>query len=171
MAGPAGAEDEGHGRVKPPVLAATAHHEAGHAIAAILRAVRFDYVTVEINDNSAGHLRFLVSPRGVERSFHARGIVAMAGEAALRRFNPRSIRRYHGAGDREAVSTYAFENCGGSPAVAAMMVRLWDLQARELIEKWWPQVDQLAAVLLDRQRLSEAECKAVLFPPMRSVHV
>ena len=116
--------------MKPSVLAATAHHEAGHAFAAILKGVRFDYVTIEPGGHASGHVQFLSLPDGMERTFHMQAVVAMAGEAAQRRFKPGSVRRHHGAGDREAVTAYAFDNCGGSQPVATMMVRLWGIPAR-----------------------------------------
>ena len=154
--------------MKQSALAATAHHEAGHAFAAILRGMRFDHVAIETGDISSGHVRFLKPTHGVERMFHVQAIVAMAGEAAQRRFNPRSVRRHHGDGDREGVANYALENGGGSQKVVSLMVKLWEQQARELVENYWPQVQEIAAALLERRRLSEAECRAVLGQPRRA---
>ncbi|NPD68292.1 hypothetical protein HN018_19295 [Lichenicola cladoniae] len=143
-------------------LAATAHHEAGHAFAAILKGVRFDYVTVEadMQRGSAGHVRFLRANAGFEAT-HKGAVVAMAGEAAQRRYNPRSIRVHHGEGDREEVAVKAMELCGGSAKAANLLVRLWDQQARDLVAGWWTEIGILADALLAKRRLSEAECRDV----------
>ena len=152
--------------MKSAVLAATAYHEAGHAVAAILRGIRFDYVTITAEEDAKGHIRYLRGARGL-RQVHDRGVTAMAGEAAQRRFSSSSVRRYHGAGDREAVASYAFKHVG-SAAAATALAHLWDVQARDLVEVQWPRIEQLATLLLDKRRLSEAECKAAMFQPVQT---
>ena len=40
-------------------LAATAYHEAGHTVAAVLLNEDFDYVTIESMDDSLGHIKYI----------------------------------------------------------------------------------------------------------------
>ena len=63
--------------------------------------------------------------------------------------------------------SYALQHVG-SAAAATALVHLWEVQAGDLIEGQWPRVERLAAALLDKRRLSEAECKAVLFQPVQT---
>ena len=141
-------------------LAATAHHEAGHAVAAILKGVRFAHVTIRPSEDAAGHVRFLTRARSVDQ-VHKRGIVALAGEAAQRRYNLRSVRGHHGAGDRQAVLAYALE-CSGSARQAEAMATLWAVQAEELVNARWSKVALIAALLLERVDLTQSECFGAL---------
>lgn len=144
-------------------LAITAHHEAGHAVAAFFRGVRIKHVTILADQGSAGHVRFLGRPgRGVAQ-MHKRGVVALAGEAAQRRFSPCSVRRHHGAGDRGAVLAFALD-CTGSTEQAELLARLWEVQARDLVELRWPSVQRVAAALLERETLDAGEVLRLAHP-------
>jgi len=151
-------------RLSPAGRAATAHHEAGHAVAALMRHIRFSYVTIQPNADSVGHLllRRLRPVRAME-PMHNRGIVALAGEVAQRRFNPRSVRRHQGVGDREQVAEYAIR-CSGSPEIADALVRLWQLQAAALVKRFWPSIERIAAALLAGETLDEEGCRRLVFP-------
>jgi len=87
---------------------------------------------------------------------HKQGMVTMAGDAAQRRFDPRSVRRHHGAGDREAVIDYALR-CSGSSEQAELLIQLWAVQARELVQLRWPAVQHVAEALLTRGTLERDE--------------
>lgn len=141
-------------------LAATAHHEAGHAVAAVYRGIGIRRVTIAARPDSAGHVHYLRPMRGVEQ-IHKRGMVAMAGEAAQRRFNPRSIRRHHGGSDREQVVAYAVE-CTGSNEQAELMARLWEVQAREFVLFHWTVIQHVAAELLVRQTLKHEDVRRLI---------
>ncbi len=143
-------------------LVATAHHEAGHVIAAITQGIHFAHVTIRPSGDAAGHVRYLAHARSIGQ-VHKRGIVALAGEAAQRRHNPRSIRGHHGWGDRRAVVSYALD-CTGSSRQAEAMAKLWTIQAEELIEHRWAMVSRIANLLLERQKMSESECREAVFP-------
>jgi hypothetical protein len=147
-------------------LAATAHHEAGHAVAAWLRGVRFRYVTIEDGEDSFGHVRYLGSARGMAQT-HARGVVALAGEAAQRRFNPRSIRRHHGESDRQTVIRFAIDYTG-STAEADALIRLWQAQAKELVASKWDAIEHVALVLLKRKILKLNEVTEVITEWLRT---
>ncbi len=94
---------------------------------------------------------------------HVLGMIALAGEAAQRRFNARTVRRHHGGGDREAVLAYALD-WSGSAAQAKALVNLWQIQAKEVVEHRWPAIQRVAAALLERETLTEAEVRGLTMP-------
>ncbi len=141
--------------------AATAHHEAGHAVAAIMKGVPFKAVTIKATGHAAGHLAIKFG-RGVEQ-MHKRGIVALAGEAAQRQFSPRSVRDHHGGSDREQVRLAAMD-CTGSSEQAELLVRLWTVQARDLVLLRWPAVSQIAAALIEIGSLDRDQCSRMILP-------
>lgn len=147
------------------IRAATAHHEAGHAIAAIHYNVRFEKVTIKPDEVSAGHVMLMGRARGMAQ-MHARGVVALAGEAAQRRFNSRSVRLHHAVGDRDAVITYAEANCGSARQMQAL-VNLWQVQAEEVVEMRWPEIARVAAALLDQRTLSHVDVHDLMFGALR----
>lgn len=142
-------------------LEATAHHEAGHAVAAVMRGIKIGHVTIKGDQEAAGHIRFLRPSKGLEQ-LHKRGMIALAGEAAQRRFNPRSIRRHHGAGDREAVLAFALDACG-STRQAGALVKLWTIQAAEFVDARWTAIQRVAAELLTRQTLAHDDVRRLVF--------
>ncbi|NPD69583.1 hypothetical protein HPQ61_23020 [Acetobacteraceae bacterium] len=155
-------QDEGVRHVTPSALAATAHHEAGHAIAALLKSISFRFITIESLNDYARRMRFLRSAGSIER-IHGQGIVVMAGGAAQHRFSSDSVNKYHESLERDHVTAYALD-ATGSTEQAELMTRLWDIQARELVAERWLLIERLAAELLVRGRLSAADCRKIAFP-------
>lgn len=147
------------------ILRATAYHEAGHAVAAIARQRRFSYMTIEPDHGrgSAGHVRFSARQGGSIISLHTGAVIALAGEAAQRQFSPRSIRLHQSDGDRAIVADAALL-ATGSAEQAGLLVKFWTVCARDLIASRWTAVNQVAAALLDRRRLTYAEVLAVAKP-------
>lgn len=142
--------------------AATAHHEAGHAVAAFALRIPVKRVSImpDASRDAAGHV-YLGKSRSVD-AMHRQGIVALAGEAAQRRYNPRSVRYHHGGGDRQAVAEYALERTG-SGEQATLLARLWELQARDLVEKRWGTIQRVATALLARQTLNAEQVRMLAF--------
>ena len=136
-------------------LDAVAHHEAGHAVAAIVSHVAIEYVTIEADGEARGRVRCRKLPRTFEQR-HTRGMIAVAGLAAQRRFNPRSLRWQHGAGDRNEVAVHAMQVAGSAAQVRAVTT-LWEIQARDFVEHRWPDIQRVAAALLERKTLTGGE--------------
>ncbi len=147
--------------------AATAHHEAGHAVAAMVRNVQVKYATIAPSGDSVGYIRLLGRVPTQVGAMHNRGLIALAGEAAQRRFSPRSVRRHHGGSDREAVRRFALD-ASGSAKVAQCLVDLWQAQADDLVQTRWAAIQRIAAALLERQTLDGAELRRLVFMPEKS---
>lgn len=141
---------------------ATAYHEAGHAVAALALRIPVKRVSIvgDAKRGVAGHV-YLGPSRSVD-AMHKQGIVALAGEAAQRRYNPRSVRAHHGGGDRQAVAEYALERTG-SGEQATLLARLWELQARDLVEKRWDTIQRVAIALLEWQTLDAERVRTLAF--------
>ena len=89
-------------------------------------------------------------------------MVAMAGVEAQRRFNPRSVRSQHGAGDRELVADYALR-CAGSAEQAQLLAHLWRVQARDFAKVRWDAIQHVAAALLEQQTLDADQVRRLVF--------
>ncbi len=126
-----------------------------------MRGVPFKQVTIALNKESAGHVKLLCTVRKLG-PMHHRGVVAMAGVEAQRRFNPRSVRSHHGAGDRELVADYALR-CVGSAEQAQLLAHLWRVQARDLVKTRWDAVQHVAAALLEQQTLDADQVRRLVF--------
>jgi hypothetical protein len=87
---------------------------------------------------------------------------SLAGEAAQRRYNPRSVRVDHGGMDQEAVLAFAMQ-CASSVRVTQALVDLWIIQADELVEMRWPEIARVAAALLDQETLTAADVRGLVF--------
>jgi hypothetical protein len=148
-------------------LKATAYHEAGHAIAAWRLETRVSSVTVEPNEDNLGatlHSNPLYgmdidcgddSPRAQRRAENYM-VISLAGPAAQREHNPRSVRVYHGRSDREAVCEVLSQLCVVGSDLFHAYYRLMDLRARVLVQHFvnWRAIEILAQELLQRRTLS-----------------
>jgi hypothetical protein len=94
----------------------TAYHEAGHAVIAWQYGIYLGRATIEPNEDYQGvvvgnltagivKLDLGAIPPRVQRRIENYAILSLAGEAAQRRFNPRSVRKHHGHSDRQNVIT------------------------------------------------------------------
>ena len=130
----------------PDIIAGHAGVRAGHAVAAVLAGVEIKHVTINPTGDSAGYIVYLRPTRALNQ-VQKRSMVALAGEAAQRRFNPRSVRGHYESGDCTAVVNYALE-CSGSAEQAELLVRFWSIQARELVQARWNTIERVVAAHL-----------------------
>jgi ATP-dependent Zn protease len=153
----------------------TAYHEAGHAIVTWRLGRKVSRVSIVPGKGflgMAGHVRFLSKadlrnievgdiPPLTQRRMENQMVVLLAGQAAQRRYNPRSVRNYHSRDDRDL----AFEVLGhltGIPDTAGAYYRLMKLRARDIVSANWRAIDILAQELLQRRTLSAKELRAFI---------
>lgn len=172
---------------------AVAYHEAGHAVVAFWLWLRPRHASIIPKEGSEGHVleRMLGKRTRLQIEFadrfhtsrlqaEKRVMVAMAGVLAQRRFNPRSVRRYHGQSDREAVveflSQYAPWRTGKlsvrGPNGKKVTVRQWqDMSSHEkLLSDWtkdlldlrWYSVEAVAKALLEKKQLSYEDIRVTI---------
>jgi hypothetical protein len=148
---------------------ATAYHEAGHAIAAWKLESRVFRVTLEPDEDSLGktfHSNPLtrvdfddiefgpIAPRCQRRAENVM-IISLAGPAAQHKYNPRSVRLYHGGSDRENVYEILSHLCEITSDIFPTYYHLMDLQARALVRNPvnWRAIEILAQELLQRRTI------------------
>ena len=165
-------------RRQPPELSATAHHEAGHAFADWLLHFPIEQVTIVPSDEAMGTatskgrrvlrlLRRLEVDRPITGkqigNCHDLVVTLLAGEEAQRRFDPKSIRKHHAAGDHDSVIEVLMrlhpdaEEC--RCAFRYLLAR-----TRNLISNpwYWRRIEDLAKALIKRRTLTGEEVDDVL---------
>jgi hypothetical protein len=154
-------------------LGATAHHEAGHAVAAWHYGMRFKYVTIEADreNQSLGHLMHQMpkwfhpdydsSDRVVLRA-QRHIIVSFAGQLAEQKFRGRKPRYGMQSDDRKAVDL-AFYLCGSEDTVNAYLRFCW-LASRDVVNVRWPEIKAVAQGLLSRQTLQYDDVLEIISP-------
>ena len=166
--------------------AVIAYHEAGHAIVSWSLHLKPRRVTIIPDDESAGHVlnrainkrtsfeiewadRFSLSRLTAEK--HT--MIAMAGELAQRRFDPRSWRSYHGSTDRHNVVNFLMRYAPyrkGAIDITAhyKLLREW---ACEMLERQWYLVEAVADELVKRRTLSHNELREVILNAQDQKHM
>jgi hypothetical protein len=147
----------------------TAYHEAGHAVAWHLLGRVIDYVTMEEDwfAESLGHTRYRLpseeersSPDCNERYLWDRIITAYAGGYAFEKQGA----EYDAAGCANDLCQVAEYNSalGGSDEEAVVRLKRLSEEARALVERAWPAIEAVAALLLERDDVSGAEPARVI---------
>jgi hypothetical protein len=147
---------------------ATAHHEAGHAVAAWqrkgLKAVRD--ISIEPRENYAGFSRSesllkrrdpeLDSTGATRDRLEDQIIVCLSGKVAQQRFNRHSVRDYHSRSDRQGAILLA-GYVGGEGQLLEAYLRWMNLRTEAFVSWFWPAVADLAETLVDRRRMTGKE--------------
>ncbi|MEO8564102.1 MAG: hypothetical protein ABI601_18620 [bacterium] len=148
--------------------ATIAHHEAGHAALDIYFEHDLECVTVVADGDAAGGT---LVDRGGDESlryedeeqsqvpFERRIMSALAGEIAQRRFNPGSVEDEHAGSDRLEVHDYLDELDCPTQEIRDAYWRLLRLRAEHLVERLWPRVEAIAALLVERKTISGDEAR------------
>jgi len=145
---------------------ATAHHEAGHAIAAWAHGQRIMRVSVASGDESKGHVMHSVPvlPKNWnwirERwRFEVRIRIALAGRIAQEKFDPKFCDQLGGD------AAYALEHLTLIVAPgdhARAYLRLLEIEARAIVDARWDLIRALAAELVGRRTLGGREFRAFI---------
>jgi hypothetical protein len=148
--------------------AATAYHEAGHAVVSLCLGLGVGRATIVPDDVSAGHVD--IEPeepstcdaivRGdrwhpARLQAEKRVMVLQAGEVARRRYNSRSVRLCHFQDDRRKCFTilrnYAPDEEKRDVMPHYLLLRKWTIY---LLEQNWYLVEAVAKALLEDRELS-----------------
>lgn len=138
-------------------LSATAHHEAGHAVAAWTQNIAVRKISIVKGQGLAGFIHHADIVGGLrpdaDRSPRVRlrleklVRVSLAGPAAQRKFNARSWRTYHGGEDhRKALDL--IDHLSLNEAHAQAYIRLLELEAAHMVEMHWDIIVALAKELI-----------------------
>jgi hypothetical protein len=161
----------------PPSREATAHHEAGHAVARFQLDLPISSVSIVPKGDALGQVlhRNLpgsvyagvefgsrLTPAQLQRIEHEL-VATLAGPEAERRFRGR--RNSLGSrSDREWVAEWALSL--HSPQTANAWIRYLDAWAADLMEARWENVQAVALALLERGRLRREGLVEILRPPL-----
>jgi len=155
-------------------LEATAYHEAGHAVAAFQLGIRIGRRGVSIipaKDGSLGLVDILKGFRGrpdimtsdrMRLGAEKQAIVSFVGEIAQRKFRPRSVRRDHGWSDRYKTTDLMGYFVATDKELRAYLKWL-HIRAELFVSSPynWSLIEAVAAMLLERKRLSAEEVKDI----------
>lgn len=145
-------------------LAATAYHEAGHAIVTLCLGYPVHHVTIEPGDDYTGVCRSdnplfdcdleIDGPgTATDRRVRHRLFAAFAGPLAERRFDPEGFNIEDSSADYEVIFDLVLRLGGGDNNVGEKL----EAQADALVLKHWPLIDRAARALLERTTLSGAD--------------
>jgi len=136
-----------------------AHHEAGHAVAAIKFGKSFRYVTIDPNEYSLGRvmLKTSINPNlilnmRVRVRCENIAIIALAGPIAGARSCNRKTRRGASADFHSAVEM--IRNICSSPEEAKSYIAWLDVRSTMFVHTWfnWAQVEAVGRELLARPK-------------------
>ena len=157
---------------RPPRIERTAYHEAGHAVAAYVRRLRFTSISIIPYRGTLGRCEFSETPVVIDlqspRIGHARRrvetliIVSLAGVIAECLLTGRN--NWRGAhADLHDAAHYASHVTGSEDELGAYVRWLWE-HTRMLLAAppCWLAVRELAAALLEDQRIGERRARAII---------
>jgi len=153
-----------------------AHHEAGHAVAAVVLGIGIEKVTLE-DDEEANALAYCLHP-GIhgfvsttrkEQAALARDLVYVcyAGYAAEARYQPKARRRQAAHDDANASElcwTYSIgpRNCFVGDEVYLAGLKRLENEAKRLVRKCWPSIHAVAIELKKRRTLTCEEVRTII---------
>ena len=152
-------------------IAATAYHEAGHAVAAWWFCLKYKHVTIRPNADSLGHMLhsvpnwFRPDIESSDRVFlraQRHIITSFAGQLAEAKLRGRPP-RFGMESDNQNAVDMALRFCGSRETTEAYLRYCW-LMARDLVNERWPQIEALAAALMERETLNHLDAIEVINP-------
>lgn len=158
-------------------LRATAHHEAGHAVAAWRFGMRFKHVTLKAGDGTLGQMLRGRSPKWFKPDMDSSDrtrlraehdiIVSFAGQVAECKFLGRRP-RFGMEGDNQSALNMATYFCSSMSSAEAYLNYCF-LTSRDLVNSHWREIEAVAEALLDRESLSHEETLEVITPGANAV--
>ena len=156
---------------------ATAYHEAGHAVACFMYDIKLHSISIRPDEDSHGRVNhnnplFRISDNAGDLSASQRQriercvVIALAGNVAQRRFNPRSVRSHHAQNDFNKAADVLSHLSGSDKELQAYM-NLLLIRAENLLMRMWPSVTALASSLLKESALSGEQATAIIRGPWK----
>ena len=149
-------------------IAEVAHHEAGHAVAAFVLHLSIGRkgVTIVPSDHALGALnipgtpprtsRLGAIPHATRGRLESYAIAAYAGYEAQKRFCPSC--EFSGDDDEHNASELLSWVSSKNETLSAHLT-LARLEARDLVERYWKQIEAVATALLERKTLNREEVR------------
>jgi hypothetical protein len=154
----------------PAGLRATAFHEAGHAVVGLVLGMRFEYISIESDENDGFYgitwwdeVRFFDEEEKACASAEVFEIAirrAFAGEMAEGQAGC-PIDEIGGSRDHMHVRMLTV-GLPGTPEERTARLATLKRETRDLLVRRWEAVEVLAAALLERGRMSGADVQAAL---------
>ena len=155
--------------------AATAYHEAGHAVAVwhlLHKAPR--RATIVPTKDSLGHVQHENPLRGIRLDIDGSDraalraerviMICLAGPIAQKHAFPRSFRYGHASGDNDRAVDLALRLCG-SGEMATAYLRWLNIKTSGLVECRWPFIERVAERLLREDTLDGPTILETILPP------
>src|ERR1700694_2490884 len=157
---------------RPRTHLAIAHHEAGHAIAAWHKGMRFREVaiTTDPTEKSHGHLLHNQTPDWFQPPLRMNlrirdrcetlALISLAGPAAEARFRGRHNWKSASSDMQQALDFLDYLSTSDREARA--YARLVHIRAKGLIDGLWYEVQAVAEALATRERLTGPEVRQII---------
>jgi len=129
-----------------------AYHEAGHAV--IAHSFRHNITKLDLDGCT---VEIAPTRQAAEETI----VVSLSGGIAARRFSGNGADD-GGLGDDKYVRYLALRLSEGRESEATALVDWLRCRATTAVDRHWPQIEEVAGVLLDKKELSGAEIKEVL---------
>lgn len=151
--------------------AATAFHEAGHAVVSSVERIRVREISIEPDGDSDGRVRHRSPLQGInldidvsDRSrLKMERIVRafLAGQIAQARFSKGSLRPYQSADDLQTVVHLLAKFVGSSKELQAYL-NLLSVQTEALVKEHWTAIRSVARALIRQRRLAPRDFRKII---------
>lgn len=150
-------------------LTATAHHEAGHAIAALHERIPFQFVTVVPTSGTLGRVELFCPPTLVSdvkagnvprKRLESEILVSLCGPEAERRFIGEHNHQGANSDLRWSVDLLAMH--AGSDDEVRAWIALMQIRAAGFVEGYWEEIASLADALIERKTMKRTHVRKLL---------